>query len=189
MRPLSQRVLKIPFLYDTNHISKITAISTGSIIHLISPQCRIYASVNWVSIGSDNGLSPIQPQAIIYTYVGSLSIGPLGTNFNEIVIKIQNFSFMKMHLKISSAIRRPFCPGRDDLIDVIYLPGCSMKKVFLSFVWKIVEGKCACSSSLKNDEMATNFPLASLSQGISNSAGHFSGLIISGGLSGKHKLG
>ena len=29
------------------------------------PWCRIYASVNRVSIGSDNGLSPIQRQAII----------------------------------------------------------------------------------------------------------------------------
>ena len=29
------------------------------------PQCRIYASVNWVSIGSGNGLSPIWRQAII----------------------------------------------------------------------------------------------------------------------------
>ena len=28
---------------------------------------------------------------------------PLGTNFSEILIKIQNFSFTKMHLKISSA--------------------------------------------------------------------------------------
>ena len=29
------------------------------------PQCRIYASVNRVSICSDNGLSPIRHQAII----------------------------------------------------------------------------------------------------------------------------
>ena len=35
----------------------------------------------------------------------------LGTNFNEILIKIQNFSFTKMHLKISSAKRWPLCPG------------------------------------------------------------------------------
>ena len=37
-----------------------------------------------------------------------LSIGPSGTKFREILIKIQNFSFPKMHLKISSAIWRPF---------------------------------------------------------------------------------
>ena len=35
-------------------------------------------------------------QAIIETNAGLLSIGPLGTNFSEILIKIQNFSFMKM---------------------------------------------------------------------------------------------
>ena len=36
---------------------------------------------------------------------------PLGRNFSEILIKIQNFSFKKIHLKISSAKWRPFCPG------------------------------------------------------------------------------
>ena len=46
-----------------------------------------------------------------------LSIGPLGTNFSEIVIKIQNFSFTKMHLKISSAKRWPFYPGGDELTE------------------------------------------------------------------------
>ena len=39
----------------------------------------------------------------------------LGTNFNEILIKIQNFSFTKMHLKMSSAKRWPLCPGGDEL--------------------------------------------------------------------------
>ena len=34
---------------------------------------------------------------------GLLSIGHLGTNFKEILTKIQNFSFTKIHLKISSA--------------------------------------------------------------------------------------
>ena len=42
---------------------------------------------------------------------GSLSIRPLETTFSEIVIKIQNDSFTKMHLKLSSAKWRPFCPG------------------------------------------------------------------------------
>ena len=47
----------------------------------------IYASVNPVSIGSDNRLSPIRCQAIIWTNAGILSIGPLGTNFSEILIE------------------------------------------------------------------------------------------------------
>ena len=62
-------------------------------------------------IGSDNGLSPERRQAIIWTNAGLLLIGPRGTNFSEISIKISTFSFKKMHLKVSSAKRRPFCPG------------------------------------------------------------------------------
>ena len=50
-------------------------------------------------IGSDNGLSPGRRQAIIWTNAGILLIGPLGTNFSEILITIETFSFKKMHLK------------------------------------------------------------------------------------------
>ena len=32
--------------------------------YLIFPKCRIYDTVNWVSIGLGNGLSPAQRQAI-----------------------------------------------------------------------------------------------------------------------------
>ena len=39
-------------------------------------------------IGSDNGLSPGRRQAIIWTNAGLLLIGPLGTNFSEILIEI-----------------------------------------------------------------------------------------------------
>ena len=60
-------------------------------------------------IGSDNGLSPGRRQAITWTNVGILLIGPLGTNFNEILIEIHTFSFKKMHLKTSSEKWRPFC--------------------------------------------------------------------------------
>ena len=65
-------------------------------------------------MGSDNGLSPIRHQAIIQTNAGLLSIGPLGTNFSEILIKTQHFLFTEMHMKISSAKRRPFYPGEDE---------------------------------------------------------------------------
>ena len=59
-------------------------------------------------IGSDNGLSSIRRQAIIWTIVGISLIGPLGTNFSEILKVIQTFSFKKMHLKMSSAKWGPF---------------------------------------------------------------------------------
>ena len=66
-------------------------------------------------IGSDNGLSPDRRQAIIWTNTGLLLIGPLGTNFSEFLIKILTFSFKKMRLKVSSAKRRTFCLGLNEL--------------------------------------------------------------------------
>ena len=71
--------------------------------------------MNGVRIGSDNGLLPIRHQAIIWTNAGLLTIGPLGTNFSEILIKIKKFSFRKSCLKILSAKLWPFCPGGDEL--------------------------------------------------------------------------
>ena len=66
---------------------------------------------NLTIIGSDNGLSPGRRQAIIWTNAWILLIGPLGTNFSEILIGIQTFSFKKMHLKMSSAKWRLFRLG------------------------------------------------------------------------------
>ena len=42
-------------------------------------------------IGSDNGLSPQRPQAIIWINAEILLIGPLETNFSEILIGIYKF--------------------------------------------------------------------------------------------------
>ena len=53
----------------------------------LPPLCLIYASVNRVSIDSDNGLSPIRRQAIIWTNTGLSSIAPSGTIFSEILAK------------------------------------------------------------------------------------------------------
>ena len=66
-------------------------------------------------IGSENGLSPIRRQAIIWTNAELLSIGSLRTNFSEMVIKMQQFTLQKMHLKMSSAKRRLCCLGRNVL--------------------------------------------------------------------------
>ena len=67
-------------------------------------------------IGSDNGLSHGRHQAIIRINAGILLIEPLGTNFSEILIGIQRFSFTKMRVKMSSAKWRPFCHGLNVLI-------------------------------------------------------------------------
>ena len=45
------------------------------------------------NIGSDNGLSPGRRQVIIWTNAGILLIGPLATNFSDILIEILAFSF------------------------------------------------------------------------------------------------
>ena len=74
---------------------------------------------NLTIIASNNGLSPYRRQAIIWTNAGILLIGPLGTNFSEILIKILTFSFKKMRLKVSSAKRRPFCLVLNVLTDII----------------------------------------------------------------------
>ena len=66
-------------------------------------------------IGSDNGLWPGRCLAIIWTNAGILLIGPLRTNFSEILIGIQTFSFKKMHKKKSSAKGRLFSLGLNEL--------------------------------------------------------------------------
>ena len=55
---------------------------------------------NLTIIESDNGLSPDRRQAIIWTNAGILLIGPLGTNFSEILIGIHKFSFTKMKCRL-----------------------------------------------------------------------------------------
>ena len=72
--------------------------------------------MNCVSIGSDNGLSHVKRQAIIWTNAGLLSIGPLWTIFIEILIQMQHVSFMKMHMKTSSAKMATILSRGDDLI-------------------------------------------------------------------------
>ena len=68
------------------------------------PLVHIYASVNWRSTGSGNGLLPVRHQAITWTSADLFSIGPLGANFSEIwnlvfifKIYLKYFSFVSYH--------------------------------------------------------------------------------------------
>ena len=72
---------------------------------------------NLTIIGSDNGLSPGRRQAINWTNVVILLIGPLGTNFSEMLIESDTFSFKKIHLKMLSGKWRPFCLGLNVLVN------------------------------------------------------------------------
>ena len=68
---------------------------------------------NMTRISSDNGLAPEQRQTIFWTNTGILLIGPLGTNFSEILIEIQafflNIYVWKWRLLISVILSWPKC--------------------------------------------------------------------------------
>ena len=69
-------------------------------IYLITAEWHIYASVISPSLVQIMACHLVSAQAIISTNAGILFIRNLGTSFSsEIWIKIQNFSFKKMHLK------------------------------------------------------------------------------------------
>ena len=63
---------------------------------MIFPLCLIFVSVNWVSIGSGYGLSPIRYQAITWPIADLLSSGHLGTNFSE--IRLENKIFIHQNV-------------------------------------------------------------------------------------------
>ena len=87
--------------------SKLILTHWGRVTHICVSNLTI--------TGPDNGLSPGRRQAVIWTNAGILLIGPLGTNFSEILIEINTFSFKKMRLKMSSAKWRPFRLGLNEL--------------------------------------------------------------------------
>ena len=101
-------------------ISKLILTHWGRVTHICVGKLTI--------IGSDNGLSLGRRQAIIWPNAGILLIRPLGTNFREILIGIQTFSFKKMCLKMSSAKWRPFCLGLNVLTCGILIE-CSPKSL------------------------------------------------------------
>ena len=78
------------FIWWRHHVRYVSIV--------FSPLCCTYASMNWVSIGSGNSLSP--PSHYLNCL---LSIGLLGTTFREIWIGILTFSPKKFDLKIWSA--------------------------------------------------------------------------------------
>ena len=94
--PNMRQALRGIYVQDMSHLTH-----WGRVTHICISKLTI--------IGSDNGFSLGRHQAIIWTDAGILLIGPLGTNFSEILIEIHTFSFKKMHLKMSSGKWRPFC--------------------------------------------------------------------------------
>ena len=92
---------KYVFKFPQNISAFNLLIHWGQVTHICISKLSI--------IGSDNSLLPNEQQAIIWTKGGILLIGPLETNFSEILLAIFIHSFKKMHLKLSSGIWWLFC--------------------------------------------------------------------------------
>ena len=97
----------VRWVYTRHQYTRLTLTHWGRVTHICVNDLT--------SIGSDNGLSPGRRQAIIRTNAGILLIRHWGTNFSEFLVEILIFSFKKMRLKVSSAKRRPFCLGLNEL--------------------------------------------------------------------------
>ena len=92
---------------------------------------------NLTTIGPYNVLSPGRRQAIIWTNAGILLIGSWGTNFSEILIGTETFSFKKMHLKMSSAKWRLLCLGLNVLTLVFYSAFDVMSREYWKMAWTL----------------------------------------------------
>ena len=90
------------------------------------------------TIGSDNDLSPRRRQAVIWTNPGILLIGPLGTNFSELLIATHILSFKKMKMlseKMAAILSRSHC-----VLKVTY-------EIYMHFSYNMTIGKCMPKAS------------------------------------------
>ena len=87
------------------------------VITLISPECHIYTSVNWVRLGSGNGLLPIRHQAITWTNADTVNWTPRNKLWN------QNTKFFINENAIEHVVckRAAILSGGDDLKIMCYI--------------------------------------------------------------------
>ena len=96
---------------------------------------------NLTIIDSDTGLALSRRQAITWTNAGLLLIRPWGTNFSEILIGIQTFSFKNTHLKMSSA-KWCFCLGLNGL--TLLVPKYEYSRQTRSVPWLLMPWLLLC---------------------------------------------
>ena len=94
-------------------------ILNPSLLH--GTECLIHASVNYATIGINDGSSPVRPLAFSYGSGGLLLIGALRTNFNEIWINILYFSYEK---------RMNFAN-----VDLLVLVSICSDEIYVYFLW------------------------------------------------------
>ena len=106
-------------------------------------------------IGSGNCLSLGRRRAIIWTHVGRVLIGPLGSNLSEILSEIYAFSFKKMQLNVSSGRWQPFCLDLNLLtIDPCHVIGytviaCKVQIILICIIGEPFNCKYACTVRLE----------------------------------------
>ena len=64
---------------------------------------HIFVRIEVIVFSSEDGLSPFGRQFDILINAGLFSIGPIGTNFGDILLGIHNISSKKMYLRKASA--------------------------------------------------------------------------------------
>ena len=89
------------------------------------------------TIGSDNGLSPGRRQVIIWSNAGILLIRLLGTNFSEILIGNQIFSFKKNTRKCRMRSGVLFYPGLCQITSPIVWSKRFLKGVWLNVLFSL----------------------------------------------------
>ena len=96
---ISIKYVPVGILIPPNHyLNQCWHLIDDVLWHLVSSQFKASAQTTFV-----------RHQAIIWTSAGLLSIETHWTDFIEILIRMQTFSFRKMHLKISFRKWLPFC--------------------------------------------------------------------------------
>ena len=108
-------------------------------------------------------------KAIIWTNDGILLIWPSGTNFSEMLIGIHIFSLKKMHLKMPSGYRRPFCLGLNVLRQIrngsanvdpvsVWVSRCLISQATQLFVQRHNHGSALLFLCAGNSPGAGGFP-------------------------------
>ena len=80
----------------------------------------MYVSVNWVNIGSANGLLPVRHWAITWINAGVLLNGPYHIKFGDIWVKMQQF-LLRKHIR---KCHLPLCSAWS-----LNVPGLSLNKI------------------------------------------------------------
>ena len=118
----------------------------------LGPSDAVWRKTSWKTVALLNDLScrQIVAKTITCTNVELLTIWPTWTNFGVIWIKIPEFANMKLCLKISSAILRPFCPTLIVLlIKAEFILDTNMESCLATMVYSKVsfmEWRIVCSS-------------------------------------------